>query len=78
MNNFMAVFSRKGACAIARFSELIYGMMDSLIRNSDAFVWLVRVRKIEDKYQLYYYLLRIACWAVIFGRHIGLSKVDLR
>ena len=50
-------------------------MVDSILRNPDAFAWLTRVRE-RDEYT-YSHSLRSAVWAIIFGRHIGLPKKDL-
>lgn len=61
--------------SVTRLITLSQAMVDSLVRNPDAFLWLVRVRKIINN--PYYYLLRRACWAVVFGRHLGLPKRDL-
>jgi response regulator RpfG family c-di-GMP phosphodiesterase len=61
---------------VKRLHELSHQMVDSVVRNPDAFVWLVRVRKMQGL--PYYYVVRSALWAVLLGRHLGLSKGDLR
>ncbi len=61
--------------SLSRLIELSQAMVSSFIRNPDAFLWLVRVCKAGDN--PYYYVLRTACWAVLFGRHLGLAKTDL-
>ncbi len=50
-------------------------MVDSVIRNPDAFSWLTKVRE-ADEYS-YSHSMRSAIWAIMFGRHIGLSKKDM-
>lgn len=50
-------------------------MVDSVLRNPDAFTWLSRVQE-KDEYT-YSHALRCSVWAILFGRHIGLSKRDL-
>ncbi|NIB39336.1 DUF3391 domain-containing protein [Pseudomaricurvus alkylphenolicus] len=50
-------------------------MVDSVLRNPDAFSWLSRVKEIDE--HTYSHSLRSAVWAIIFGRHIGMSKRDL-
>ena len=50
-------------------------MVDSVLRSPDAFTWLSRVKE-KDEYT-YSHAVRSAVWAILFGRHIGLSKVDL-
>ncbi|MFT6791283.1 MAG: HD-GYP domain-containing protein (c-di-GMP phosphodiesterase class II) [Cellvibrionaceae bacterium] len=50
-------------------------MVDSIIRNPDAFTWLSRIRD-ADEYT-YAHAVRSAVWAILFGRHIGLDKKEL-
>src|SRR5690606_39172968 len=50
-------------------------MVDSVLRNPDAFTWLSRVKE-KDEYT-YSHAVRSAVWAILFGRHIGLPKSDL-
>ncbi len=50
-------------------------MVDSVLRSPDAFTWLSRVKdKDEHTYQ---HAVRSAVLAILFGRHVGLSKDDL-
>jgi HD-GYP domain-containing protein (c-di-GMP phosphodiesterase class II) len=50
-------------------------MVDSVLRSPDAFTWLTRVRE-KDEYT-YSHAVRCAVLAILFGRHIGLNKLDL-
>jgi HD-GYP domain-containing protein (c-di-GMP phosphodiesterase class II) len=50
-------------------------MVDSVLRNPDAFTWLSRVQE-KDEYT-YSHAVRSSVWAILFGRHIGLPKRDL-
>lgn len=50
-------------------------MVDSVLRSPDAFTWLSRVRQ-KDEYT-YSHAVRSAVWGILYGRHIGLSKMDL-
>ena len=50
-------------------------MVDSVLRNPDAFTWLSRVQEKDD--YTYSHALRCSVWAILFGRHIGLPKRDL-
>ncbi len=50
-------------------------MVDSVLRNPDAFTWLSRVQE-KDEYT-YSHSVRSSVWAILFGRHIGLPKRDL-
>lgn len=50
-------------------------MVDSVLRNPDAFTWLTRVKETDE--HTYAHAVRSAVWAIVFGRHIGLSVSDL-
>ncbi len=50
-------------------------VVDSVIRNPDAMVWLSRVRD-KDAYS-YHHAFRCAIWGTVFGRHLGLSRQAL-
>lgn len=50
-------------------------VVESVIRNPDAMVWLSRVRS-KDSYS-YHHAFRCAIWGTVFGRHLGLSKTVL-
>ncbi|MDP2227929.1 MAG: DUF3391 domain-containing protein, partial [Moraxellaceae bacterium] len=50
-------------------------MVDSVIRNPDAMVWLSRVRE-KDAYS-YHHAFRCAIWGTVFARHLGISRQSL-
>ncbi|MBV1909039.1 MAG: DUF3391 domain-containing protein, partial [Kangiellaceae bacterium] len=50
-------------------------MVESVIRNPDAFVWLAKLKN-TDK-QTYGHSISSSIWAVSFGRQLGLRKIDL-
>lgn len=50
-------------------------MVDSIIRNPDAFLWLSRLRA-KDTHS-HNRSVRAAIWAIAFGRHLSLSKKEL-
>lgn len=50
-------------------------VVDSVVRNPDAFSWLSRIRD-KDEFT-YGHIVRSAIWAGVFGRHIGLDKKDM-
>ncbi|MCP8900745.1 DUF3391 domain-containing protein [Gilvimarinus xylanilyticus] len=60
---------------VAETRKLASDMVDSVVRNPDAFTWLSRVQE-ADEYT-YSHALRAAVWAILFGRHLGLAKRDL-
>ena len=51
-------------------------MVDSIIRNPDAFAWLTRMKHKDD--YVYNHSVSSSVWAVAFGRHLGLPKEDLQ
>lgn len=55
--------------------EVSSRVVDSLIRNPDAMVWLSRVRD-KDSYS-YHHAFRCAIWGTVFGRHLGISRQAL-
>jgi HD-GYP domain-containing protein (c-di-GMP phosphodiesterase class II) len=50
-------------------------MVDSIVRNPDAFTWLSRIRGIDE--HTYAHAVRSAVWSLVYGRHIGLDKKEL-
>ena len=56
--------------------KLVTPMVDSIIRNPDAFTWLTRLKH-KDNYS-YNHAVSSSIWAVAFGRHLGLPKKDLQ
>lgn len=52
--------------------EVTGQVVESVIRNPDAMVWLSRVRN-KDSYS-YHHAFRCAIWGTVFGRHLGLSR----
>lgn len=60
---------------IAETKRCASEMVDSVLRNPDAFTWLTRVKE-ADEYT-YGHAVRSAVWGIVFGRHIGLSINDL-
>ncbi len=60
---------------IVETKRLASDMVDSVLRNPDAFTWLSRVQE-KDEYT-YSHAIRCSVWAILFGRHVGLPKRDL-
>ncbi len=56
--------------------QAINPMVDSIIRNPDAFSWLTWM-KTRDAYT-YNHSVSASVWATAFGRHLGLPKQDLQ
>ncbi len=55
--------------------RLASDMVDSVLRNPDAFTWLSRVQELDE--YTYSHAVRSAVWAILFGRHAGMPKKDL-
>lgn len=53
----------------------IGGMIESVLRNPNAFMWLTRLKN-SDSYT-YSHALDSSTLAIVFGRHLGLSKREL-
>ena len=52
------------------------GMVDSVLRNPDALVWLAKMND-EDAHS-YQHSVKASIWALVFGRHLGLNKLMLK
>ena len=67
---------RKGQPIEMESARQIAGqMVESVIRNPDAFSWLARVKEKDE--HTYGHVVRSAIWAMLFGRHIGLDRKDM-
>lgn len=53
-------------------SKVARQMTASVLRNPDALLWLARVREQDD--HTYRHSLKVAVWALVFGRHLGLEE----
>ncbi len=60
---------------INKFKESTHQMVDSVIRNPDAVLWLMRLKQSDD--YMYQHSLRCSILATAFGRQLGLSKNEL-
>lgn len=64
---------RRGKDLNIRVAKKAAGVMvNSIIRNPDALVWLSRVKE-KDSYS-YSHSVRSSIWATVLGRHLGLPK----
>lgn len=61
---------------LEKAKEAVDGMVDSILRNPDAFVWLTKLKEVDS----YSYSHAIDCSILVisFGRHLGLSKPELQ
>lgn len=59
-----------------RAKGAVAGMVDSIVRNPDALVWLTQLKK-KDEYTAMHSL-RVSVLALAFGRHLDFSEEELR
>jgi len=60
---------------LTKLRYIVGPMVDSVIRNPDASIWLVRLRD-QDDYQ-YKHALGVAVWVTALGRQLGLPRDEL-
>lgn len=75
VGEFMEGIQKGGAIEIKKTTQLASQVVESVVRNPDAFSWLSRIRD-KDEFT-YGHIVRSAVWAGVFGRHIGLDKKDM-
>jgi len=65
-----------GEVSIAETETVAEGMVESVVRNPDALVWLSKMSE-EDVYS-YQHSVKSSIWALVYGRHLGLDKPLLK
>lgn len=55
--------------------KAVVKVVDSVIRNPDALVWLSRIQTLDS--YTYHHTMRTAIWAISFARHLGLSQDEI-
>ncbi len=60
---------------IARVEEVVDEMVESMVRNPDALMWVARLR--ERDLTTYGHGLQVAVYLVAFGRHLGFPRAEL-
>ena len=60
---------------IDRVEEIVEGMVESIVRNPDAAMWIARLR--EQDISTYGHGLQVSVYLASFGRHIGFPKQQL-
>ncbi|MEP7068560.1 MAG: HD domain-containing phosphohydrolase [Usitatibacter sp.] len=60
---------------IERIEEIVEGMVESIVRNPDAAMWIARLR--EADISTYGHGLQVSVYLASFGRHIGFPKAQL-
>lgn len=75
VSEVMSQIGNGGSVPLSETKQYASDMVDSVLRNPDAFTWLTRVKETDE--HTYAHSVRSAVWAIVFGRHIGLSISDL-
>jgi hypothetical protein len=60
---------------VERVEEIVDDMVDSIVRNPDALMWVARLR--EQDIATYGHGLQVSVYLTSFGRHIGFPKPQL-
>jgi len=61
---------------LGRLKDGVDAMIDSILRNPAAFVWLKEMKR-RDNYA-YQHAMGCAIWSASFGRHLGLERDELQ
>jgi len=71
----MQRLQNKASLEVKEIKEALNPMIESVVRNPDACIWLARMKN-QDSYT-YKHSMATSIWAVALGRQIGLPRVDL-
>ncbi len=66
---------RNGQLDIATIKDAVEPILESMIRNSDAFMWLSKMR--DHDIHTYEHSVQNCALGIAFGRHLGLNKREL-
>lgn len=73
--DMMLRIEKKAVLEVKAVKDALNPMIDSVMRNPDACIWLARMKN-RDSYT-YKHSMATSVWAVALGRQIGLPRVDL-
>lgn len=76
IDNVFATIHQGGEISVKETESVAQGMVDSIVRNPDALVWLAKMN--EDDAHTYQHSVRASIWALVMGRHLGLDKTMLK
>lgn len=76
MTSLVLDVQKRGTFDVGMVKSAVDPMIESVIRNPDACMWLARLKN-SDTYT-YKHSMGSSVWAVALGRQIGLPKVDLK
>lgn len=72
MSNLVRDIQSNKHFAIEKTAEVVNEVVDSMVRNPDAMMWITRLRKQDET--VYGHGLQVAVYLVALGRHLGLPK----
>ncbi|MGB8856411.1 MAG: HD-GYP domain-containing protein [Burkholderiales bacterium] len=73
--NMMEELKKNRMPDVEKVKETVDGMVDSIVRNPDALLWLTKL-KTKDSYT-FGHSIDVSIYLASFGRHLGLPKDDL-
>jgi len=76
MRNVVATVRLGEKLNIKQVDKVVDEMVDSIVRNPDAFMWLRHIKE-KDNYT-YDHSVNVSALAIAFGRHLGLPREDLK
>ncbi len=75
VKDMMTTFRLKKKLDVAATRKALKPMVDSIIRNHDALLWLNRLRVLDD--YNYSHALGCSIWAMSLGRQLGMTRIDI-
>lgn len=75
ISNVLAELKAGRSIKVQTVRQSIAGLMESILRNPDAFFWLTRLKNKDD--YAYAHCVDACGLAMAFGRHLGFSKPEL-
>lgn len=75
VSEMMLQIEQKAVLEVKAVKDALNPMIDSVMRNPDACIWLARMKN-RDSYT-YKHSMAASIWAVALGRQLGLPRIDL-
>jgi len=76
IDHVFSTIEQGGEISVKETETVAEGMVESVVRNPDALVWLSKMND-EDAHS-YQHSVKSSIWALVFGRHLGLNKAMLK
>ncbi|MGH8322077.1 MAG: HD-GYP domain-containing protein [Gammaproteobacteria bacterium] len=75
MHDMITQLETDGRLDVQLARQTVEPMVESVLRNPDAMIWLTRMKK-HNSY-MYHHSVGATIWGIAFGRHLGLDKAAL-